>query len=135
MILQFPIGWLADHVSRRVLLAALSGTGCLLALALPFLDLGGHLIMAHLILFGAVGFGTFTVSLIALGDALTGTALVVANAAFGICWGLGSFAGSAITGSLMDIVGQSGFPLALAAGFLIQCVAVITLPMQAAEVS
>ena len=129
VFLQLPIGWLADHLPRRTMLIALALAGCLLSLLLPFIDLSGQLVVAYLIVLGAVGFGTFTVSLIALGDVLTGSALVAANAAFGLCWGIGTFAGSAITGALMDTVGPSGFPLALAVGFLVQCVVVAVLPL------
>jgi len=131
-LLQFPIGWLADHLPRRMLLAGLAATGCVMAMLLPLIDFGGTLVVPFLVLFSAVGFGTFTVALVALGDALTGTALVAANAAFGLCWGVGSFAGSAGTGGLMDILGPAGFPLALAAGFLVQSVAVLVLPQQPA---
>jgi MFS family permease len=129
VFLQFPIGWLADHVPRRVVLAGLSGLGVLFSLLMPYIDLGGPFATGHLVLLGAVGFGTFTVSLIALGDVLTGMELVAANAAFGLLWGLGDFSGALTTGWLMDVTGSAAFPLALAAGFLVQCLAAIVLPI------
>ena len=129
VFLQFPIGWLADHLSRRHVLAGLAALGVAGALLLPLVDLSGRLIVVHLVLLGAVGFGTFTVSLIALGDALNGAELVAANAAFGLLWGLGNFAGALGTGWLMDTVGTIAFPLALACGFLVQCVAALVLPL------
>jgi MFS family permease len=129
VFLQFPIGWIADHVPRRVVLAGLSGLGVLFSLLMPYIDLGGPFATGHLVLLGAVGFGTFTVSLIALGDVLTGMELVAANAAFGLLWGLGDFSGALTTGWLMDVTGSAAFPLALAAGFLVQCLAAIVLPI------
>ena len=111
------------------MLAGLAALGVAGALLLPLVDLSGRLIVVHLVLLGAVGFGTFTVSLIALGDALTGAELVAANAAFGLLWGLGNFAGALGTGWLMDTVGTIAFPLALACGFLVQCVAALVLPL------
>ncbi len=130
VFLQFPIGWIADHVARRFVLAGLSGLGVIGSLLLPFLDLSGSLIIGHLIVFGAVGFGTFTVSLIALGEVLTGAELVAANAAFGLLWGVGDFVGALTTGWLMDAVGTLAFPLALALGFGIQCLVSLNLPLR-----
>lgn len=130
-ILQFPIGWLADHVPRRSLLAGLTVAGGVLAALMPLMDFHGLLIVPYLIVLAAVGFGTFTVALICLGDSLNGPALVAANASFGLCWGIGTFAGSAITGGLMELVGASGFPLALTLGFLLQWLAAVVLPLPA----
>jgi MFS family permease len=132
VFLQFPIGWIADHVPRRHVLAGLSALGVLFALLLPIVDLGGPFAMAHLVILGAVGFGTFTVSLIALGEVLSGIELVAANAAFGLLWGLGDFIGALSTGWLMDVAGIMAFPLALAGGFLLQCLAALTLPLRIA---
>lgn len=132
-ILQFPIGWLADHVPRRGLLVGLAVAGGVLAAIMPLMDFHGWLIMPYMIVLAALGFGTFTVALICLGDALTGSALVAANAAFGLCWGIGNFAGSAITGGLMDVVGAIGFPLALTLGFLLQWLAAVVLPLPARQ--
>lgn len=130
IFLQFPIGWLADHLPRRWVLAGLAAAGCASSLCLMALDFSGLPMMVNLLLLGSVGFGTFTVALITLGDVLTGTALVAANAAFGLCWGIGDFAGAGVTGALMDVVGPNAFPLALAVGFLVQCAAVILLPLR-----
>ncbi len=129
VFLQFPIGWIADHVPRRYVLAGLSALGMAFSLLLPFIDLGGPLVVGHLVLLGAVGFGTFTVSLIALGEVLTGIELVAANAAFGLLWGLGDFSGALATGWLMDRVGATAFPFAMAAGFFVQCAASLILPL------
>ncbi len=130
VFLQFPIGWIADHVPRRYVLAGLSGLGAGFSLLLPVIDLGGPLVVGHLVLLGAVGFGTFTVALIALGEVLNGVELVAANAAFGLLWGLGDFMGAMTTGWLMDVAGPLAFPLALAAGFLVQCLASLILPLR-----
>ena len=130
VFLQFPIGWIADHAPRRYVLAGLSALGVAFSLVLPVIDLGGPLVVGHLVVLGAVGFGTFTVSLIALGEVLTGIELVAANAAFGLLWGLGDFAGALTTGWLMDLIGTPAFALSLAAGFLLQCLAALTLPLR-----
>ena len=135
VFLQFPIGWLADHLPRQWVLAGLAATGCAGSLLLLVLDISGTPMIITLIVFGAVGFGTFTVSLIALGDALTGTELVAANAAFGLCWGIGDFVGAASTGALMDVAGPNAFPLSLAAGFLFQWAAIVLLPFRVGSVS
>jgi MFS family permease len=132
VFLQFPIGWIADHVPRRYVLVGLSALGAIFAALLPFSDLAGPIAVAHLVLLGALGFGTFTVSLIALGEVLTGIELVAANAAFGLFWGLGDFIGALSTGWLMDVAGHLAFALALAGGFLVQCLAALILPLRIA---
>ena len=135
IVLQFPIGWIADLVPRRIVLAGLSAFGAIACLAIPFVDLGGTQMLALLVFMGAVGFGTFTVSLIALGEVLTGAELVAASAAFGLLWGVGDFLGAFTTGWLMDAVGAEAFPVALAAGFAVQCAAAVLLPLRLGQVS
>ena len=130
VFLQFPVGWLADHLPRRRVLIGLSAAGCAGSLLLLPCDIAGLPMIVNLVVLGAVGFGTFTVALIALGDALSGTALLAANAVFGLCYGVGDFAGASVTGALMNALGTDAFPLALASGFLLQCAAIVVLPLR-----
>jgi len=113
VVLQFPIGWLADRISRRLVLCWLAfGTvgGCML---LAWLIQGSILIWPMLFIWGAVAFGTYTVSMVELGARFSGSLLLAGNSAFGIMWGLGGMVGPSIAGTAMDLMGPQGLPLTL----------------------
>lgn len=116
--LQFPIGWIADHTSRRgvmVVCAVLSAAG---AAALPALMPSPAVLLPVLFFWGAAAGGLYTMAMTELGDRFTGAELVAGNAAFAIVWGLGGLIGAPLTGAAMDLAGPSGFPATLALIFL-----------------
>lgn len=110
LFLQLPIGWLADRMSRKILLSICSGVATLGALALPFLDLNAFYIWPFLMVWGGFCFGIYTISLTLVGEHLKGAQLISANAAFGLMWGLGSIIGGSVTGGLMDLAGPYALP-------------------------
>ncbi len=113
VLLQVPIGWLADRYSRRYLLSGLAfGTvaGCIL---LVWLIEGSILIWPMLFVWGAIAFGIYTIALIDLGDRFSGALLLVGNSVFGLMWGFSGIIGPSIAGVTMDIMGPSGLPLTL----------------------
>ena len=128
IVLQYPIGWLADRMSRRLLLAGLAGVTFAGAIALPALPLTHPLIYAFLFVWGATAFGVYTLAVTLIGEHLTGARLVAANAAFGIMWGLGLMLGPMVAGSVMAQVGDIGLPLTAAAAYGILTIAALALP-------
>lgn len=114
VIFQFPIGWLADHMSRRKLLVACAGVGLIGAVLLPSFDLNIWLTVAFLVVWGALSFGTYTVALTIIGEKLTGAHLVAANAWLSIMWGVGALLGAGLTGVAMDFMGNIGFCVSIA---------------------
>lgn len=113
VLLQVPIGWLADRYSRRYLLNGLafgSVVGCIL---LVWLIEGSILIWPMLFVWGAIAFGTYTIALIDLGDRFSGALLLAGNSAFGLMWGISGVIGPSVAGVTMDIVGPEGLPLTL----------------------
>ncbi len=127
MVLQLPIGWLADRYPRRNVLMACSAGGLVGAALLPLLDLSGTLAYGFVFVWGALGFGIYTVSLAIVGDALSGARLVGANAAFGIVWGLGALIGAPSTGMLMDRIGAEGLSAMIGIVFALQLIAVLVI--------
>ncbi|MFI0848352.1 MFS transporter [Mesorhizobium sp. IMUNJ 23232] len=111
--LQIPLGALAERLgATRVMLfcAVFAGVGCaLLPVLLPTL-----LIWPVAFVWGAVAFGIYTMSLIQLGEKFSGSMLMTGNAAFALAWGTGGIAGPPLTGTVMDLIGMQGLPLALA---------------------
>ncbi len=114
VVLQIPIGWLADRLSRKFALIVCAAAGCLGALWLPYIDLSGLFIWPFLFIWGALMFGVYTIALTIVGDHLEGADLMRANAAFGIMWGVGALAGASLTGWMMDLFGLFMLPLGIA---------------------
>jgi len=129
VLLQIPIGWLADKFSRKRLLCFLAfGTvaGCLLLIGLIR---GSVLIWPMLFIWGAIAFGTYTVAMVELGDRFSGALLLAGNSAFGIMWGLGGIVGPSVGGTAMDLLGPEGLPITLAILFVILGLATIKMDL------
>lgn len=121
VVLQYPIGWLADRVPRRSVMLACAGLTVLGAVLLPH-GIDSVLKWPFLFVWGSVAFGVYTLALAELGDRFNGPALLAGSAAFGLVWGLGGIAGPPIAGMAMERLGPEGLPLALGAifaGFLL----------------
>ena len=133
VLLQIPIGWLADRFSRRYLLSWLAFAtvaGCIL---LVWWIEGSTLIWPMLFVWGAVAFGTYTIAMIDLGDRFSGALLLAGNSAFGVMWGLGGIIGPSVSGVAMDLVGPEGLPLTLGAIFAILGLVACLMPLSRVE--
>ena len=128
VFIQVPIGWLADLISRRVLLIILSFTAVSGSILLPILIGGSMFLWPMLLIWGAVAYGTYTVALVELGDRFSGSALVAGCGAFSMMWGIGGTLGSPIAGIAMDILGQEGLTATLGLAFLALGVAAFFMP-------
>lgn len=129
VLLQIPIGWIADHFSRKNLLCCLAfGTvaGCV---SLVWLIKGSFLIWPMLFVWGAVAFGTYTVAMVELGDQFSGMLLLAGNAAFGLMWGIGGILGPSLAGTAMDLMGPQGLPVTLGVLFSLLGIASILMPL------
>lgn len=113
ILLQFPIGWLADRFSHRWVLAGCALTTTLTLLLLPYL-IGTDLMWPLLVLMGTTGYGVYTVSLASLGNRFSGIELVNGAASFAIVWGFGALIGSISGGWVMLGFGAHGLPVGLA---------------------
>ena len=116
VVLQFPIGWLADRFDRRMVLAGLAAVTVVGLVLLPPAA-GTAWQWPVLVVAGATGYGIYTVALAILGDRFTGHELIAGSASFATCWGAGALAGSLIGGAAMQVFGPHGLPLSLAACF------------------
>ncbi len=119
ILLQFPIGWIADRCPRRSVRLVLAILAALCALFLPYAMHQSVFLWPLLILWGAVAFGVYTVSLAELGDRFEGETLLAGNAAFALVWGVGGLMGPAVSGTAMSAFGPIGFPTTLAFWFVL----------------
>jgi len=116
VMLQFPIGWMADTWPKRKVLAGLSTSTVCFAVIL-------HLVSASiwfwpvLMALGASGYGVYTVAMAELGDRFSGHELVTGSCAFAVMWGLGALIGSISGGWAMSLFGPLGLPLLIAVSY------------------
>jgi MFS family permease len=126
ILLQYPLGWLADHFAKRNVLIAMAAISYAACLLLPVL-LHGPGVWLLLALLGATTASLYTIALAVLGEKYQGNNLVAGTAVFSAVYGAGSLAGSGTTGIAMAAMGTAAFPYVLGAtlvGLLIIVVAV-----------
>ena len=122
VLLQFPIGWLADLYPKRQVM-----TGCAIAtiiglLVLPFC-MGSWLMWPVLVVVGSTGYGLY-VALAELGDRFRGDELVAGSAAFAAMGDRSADRRHRI-GFAMAVFGPHGLPLSLALFLVLFLLAII----------
>lgn len=123
LIFQYPIAALSDRVGRRgPLLLCASIVACTSALIPATLDDKRLLLLTIAVWGGAAGV-TYSLALAEIGDRFQGAQLVVANAAFGVVYAIGSIVGPVLNGLAIDRLNSHGLMAWLAVVFAILVVA------------
>ncbi|PTW61469.1 putative MFS family arabinose efflux permease [Breoghania corrubedonensis] len=118
VLMQVPLGLLADRFERRQLLALCALVGLFGALAIPFMGNSLPALSILLVAWGGIIAGLYTIGLTHLGARFTGANLASANAAFAMMYSLGMLAGPLAMGAALD----TGYPPAMPwtiAGFFV----------------
>lgn len=121
-LLQYPAGWLADHMSTTKLFA---GAGVILLLSAVGFALSPHwpsLMWASATCWGAVGGALYTLSMIRVAHDFSNSSAVAGTAAMIACYTLGGSVGPLISGVVLDhwgLSGQAGWLGVLAASLLL----------------
>ena len=123
-VLQFPIGWLADHFPKRWVMVGCGIICCLCSLLVPFV-FGTWALWPVLPLMGATSAGIYTVALGELGERFSGHELVAGTASFSTMWGVGALVGSLAAGWSIAGFGPDGLPFTMAAVFAVFIVSAI----------
>ena len=113
VLFQYPIGWAADRVHRRLLMVVCAGMTVVGAIALPYAFASEWLLWPLLFFWGAMAFGIYPVAMAELGDRFTGSMLLAGNASFAMMWGMGGIIGAPVTGGAMQFMGPNGLPVTL----------------------
>lgn len=119
LVLQGPIGWLADHVDRRVVLAASALASAFLVGLLPALPAHSFAILGVVLAWGGISFGLYPLGLALLGQRFQGGDIARANTVFAMLYIAGGLAGQPITGAAMDAVGERGLGWTLAFFYIV----------------
>ncbi len=108
LIMQFPVGWLADRVDKRKLLIAFGGVFFLAPILINFTIGQSWLFWPVLIVWGICSLGIYTVALTILGERFEANLLASANAAIVVLYQFGGVSGSFAGGTGMDLMGYQG---------------------------
>jgi MFS family permease len=115
MVLQLPLGWLADHVNRQRLLLSLLVLTMIGFVILPrFIasSISGPLFAFSL---GGVEGMIYVMGVILLGQRFRGIELAAASVLYTGMWAAGTMIGPALVGAGMDLLGNSSMPYLIAA--------------------
>lgn len=116
IVLQFPLGWLADRLGRRRVMSACALATAFGALLVPA-AIGTPWQWPLVVIWGTTGFGIYTLALADLGDRFTGAELLAGTAALTAMFGLGGIAGPSLGGAAMQHFGPEGLPALLAGAY------------------
>ena len=115
VVLQLPLGWLADHMRRYTLLVlclVATMTGFLLLPQFVTMNFGAPLFT--FVLGGAEGM-IYAMGVILLGQRFRGAELAAASVLYTGMWGAGTMLGPALVGAGMDVLGDHAMPYLIAA--------------------
>lgn len=125
VILQWPIGWMADRFDRRLVLAGCTLVSTLLVVLLTVVSAKSVTVIAVIMLWGGVSFAIYPVGLALLGQRFVGGDIARANTAFSMLYILGGLVGRPLTGAAMDAIGDPGLGMTLAVFYAIAAVAAL----------
>jgi MFS family permease len=108
VVLQWPIGWAADHADRRLVLAGCTIASAVLVLGLALIPAQWAGTIAVVALWGGVSFSIYPVALALLGQRFRGGDIARANTAFSLIYVLGGLVGRPVIGGAMDVFGSPG---------------------------
>ena len=114
VVLQWPIGWMADHFDRRAVLAGCSAASAALMVLLPFVPAQSHGVVAVILLWGGISFAIYPVGLALMGQRISGGDIARGNTAFSMLYIVGGLVGRPLAGAAMDVFGDPGLGWTLA---------------------
>ncbi len=128
ILLQYPVGWLADRLPRRRLLAGCAALATLLSLALmsQIVVATPALLWPVLLVHGGMSGGIYVLALALMGERFKGASLAGANAAFILTYEIGAMGGPPVAGLAFSILGAPGLPLVFVIALAILVPAALT---------
>ena len=124
LVLFYPIGWLADHWSRKGVMLVTAALTVVLSLSL-IVVITHWLVWPVMVLLTASAFGVYVVALATLGDRFSGPDLIAGASAIAAMWGVGGLIGPPIAGLAIDLFGIAAMPVTLAAFYMVLIVGLL----------
>ena len=113
IVLQYPFGWIADRMVRRLLTLAIAISLALACMAFPFVIPRAPVNLAFIFAFGGLLGALYTMGNVLMGERFRGPDLASASTVFAVMWNLGALAGSPAAGLGMDLSARFGLPGAM----------------------
>jgi MFS family permease len=124
ILMQLPIGWLADRMDKRTLVCRLAFISAAGALLWPFALSQPWLAYSLVFVWGGLFVGIYTVMLAMVGSRFEGNDLIGVYAVMGMAWGLGALVGPSLAGVAMGLSALYGLPGVIALACLLFAVCV-----------
>lgn len=131
VLFQYPIAAISDRIGRVLPILFCSLAVVAASLVLPSTLYDPNLFLIVVMVWGGAAATTYSMALAMIGDRFRGSQLVLANAAFGIVYSIGSVAGPLLNGYAITQAGTHGLMFWLAAIFA--CSAIYVFVNQVAE--
>lgn len=113
ILLQFPIGILADRTPKLALLLRLASSSAVLMACLPWLIKMPGFVYPCMFVFGGLIISIYNVSLSMIGEQAKGSELVSANSAMASMYGLGALVSPTMMGIAMQVYDPHGYVIAV----------------------
>ncbi len=113
IVLQVPVGWLADRIDRRFLTLAIALGLFGACLALPWVVGRAPFDLAFMFVLGGLIGTLYTMGNVLMGERFRGGDLAAASTVFAVMWSLGALLGPPTGGFGMDIAPVFGLPAAM----------------------
>lgn len=114
LVLQFPLGWMSDRMSRRGLGVGLAAAGsALMLLTLPIPAPTGTMLLVLGFAIGGLVLPAQSIVIAHVNDRAPGSAVVAVSGGLVLMQGIGAAIGPLLAGVLLDTLGPRGLPLAL----------------------
>ncbi|MBA7574087.1 putative MFS-type transporter YcaD [subsurface metagenome] len=117
LIFQWPIGWISDHVNRRVAMVGMSVVVIVACVAAIFLPKGDPLFFAVIVILGGAAMPMYSLSIAYANDRLKPEQIVAASGSLVMVAGIGLSAGPIIVSFLMGIFGPMFYFIGIASAF------------------
>ena len=117
MALQYPIGWLADHIDSHALVAAIALALLAGSAALPWALQPGVIATVFMFFYGGALGALYTISLVLLGRQFRGADLAAASAMLSVMFCVGAFVWPPLGGAIMDRFGERAMPVSLVVAY------------------
>lgn len=118
LILSYPLGWLADHWSRKAVMFLSAGLTVVLSLSL-LLVITHWSVWPIMMLLTPMAFAIYVVALAIMGDTFKGPDLMSGTAAVAAMWGVGGLIGPPVAGLAIDTLGMNAMPITMAAFYVL----------------
>ena len=109
LVMQWPVGYISDHVGRRGVMAALSVVSIVCCLLIPFLPKEGWLFYIVLMVLGGAAMPMYSICVAYANDRLEPHQIVGASGSLVMVAGMGAMVGPIVIAYFMDLLGPPAY--------------------------